>query len=538
MASNGKITREFFGLHIGHNGTFWPTVPLCGTWRSWDQVPSWHTQQPTQGVAPNFGTITATGINTDTSVDAAISHGAQPILTLGNTPAWASLSQITGAATTGLGNPTNTISAYSSGSNAPPQTLQDWIDYVTAVGTHFLGRVHHYEIWNEVNDPRFFSGTIGGLADSPSPGTIGYGPGSDMYNLVKAASIALKAIDPTIKIISPSMTGWPAATAQFPTLIHDLLPYIDIVAYHFYSGQSNSPASLRGCSPDWPIYPASQISQMSGFRERLAAVGVPDTMPIWNTEFGYVFTNGDGTAASDVASIPIPEGDWQCGLLMRSFLIGAASGIERCCWYTWDNTAMGMIEPTTLAAPGATATSVAYKACVGALQVLERWLIGRYVSDIVWDKTGNFFSVELTDDDGFVGRIVWNANYDPATYYPHSRYKYYARYELASAVPGGGQIYQSNAASLPVAMDPPSGDIIPNSISLVNGLASATPQNLTYSTTQTPDPYWIETNPPPVQTDRISYGLSHKQYAGYGVRTQKITNASITLWASPVLLIG
>ena len=540
MASNGPIQKNFFGMHVGNNGQYWPTIPIVGAWRSWDQIPAWPQQQPTSTGGYYFGAIPGTTANMNDTVNAAIANGAEPILTLGLCPPWAALSQVVGAGITGAGNPTNSYSAYASGTNSPPQNLQVWINYVTALGTHFLGRVTHYEIGNEVNDMAFFSGTIGGLNDSPSPGTTGYGPGSDMYNMVKAASIALKAIDPNIKILSPSFVG--AAFPQMIALVKDLVPYIDVISFHFYTGgtTTNDLATTGNYFPENYGANNSQYNQMQQIRGILSAGGIPSTLPIWNTEFGFAMANADGTAVPATFGLILPEGEWQCAYVMRSLIIAAACGIERNYWYTWDNNYMGMIEPSTKGV-GVLANQVVYKACVGALQAVQGWLIGRYVSDLMYDRGLQLWSCKLSDDNGFRGLLVWSTNTSPNTYTFPPGYKAWAKYKLQSQVLGGGGLFQSDAASLPLAIDPPMGGLIPNPVSLKETAHAAYPSyNAAYTTTSGLNTFGVVENPPPSNPFRVAYRVTHKQYSGYGVVTTPIPEAGgvTTMWFSPILLIA
>jgi len=50
------------------------------------------------------------------------------------------------------------------GAPARPPTYRNWRDYITAVAQRYKGSIRYYEIWNEPNDPTYYSGTVAQLA--------------------------------------------------------------------------------------------------------------------------------------------------------------------------------------------------------------------------------------------------------------------------------------------------------------------------------------------------------------------------------------
>lgn len=536
MASNGPITPQFFGFHCGgHNVNVWPTLPIFGSWRSLNQVPGWISQQPTQGIAPNFGDL-MDGTGTDSRVNAALAKGAEVILTLAYTPTWASLSNSIGKSITGSSNPTNVNSAFSFGSNSPPQNMQYWIDYVTAVGTYFLGRVHVYEIWNEVNDPGSFSGTIGGANDIPSAGLTGYAAtGSDIYQLTKTASIILKSIDPTVKIISPTMVG---GINSLVPLVRDLVPYIDIIGHHFYTSGAggNSGGNISGQFPGNELIAGSQYNDMMRIRKLLTYAGVPHTLPIWNTEFGFAFQNADSTGNTITPNVP--EGDYQVGFAMQSYLIAAACGVDRNYWYAWEAGDFALIEPST---GSAGPTNIVYKAAVLGLYTLKNWLIGRYVSDIIIDEGTNISMVQVTGPDGFSGLIMWN-NTSATVYYQLPKgYRSLIRFGLLSNTLGNNSVNGINAG--PPSQDIPLFDQLscPNPISLYEGHQYISNQtyNPNYSTTVLPNKYRNNIAIANTDSSRTQYATTHLEYSGWGLSTSTITpNEFVYLDFTPILLLA
>src|SRR5665213_2112879 len=167
---DGRVPRSLFGIHIHHlsTTTSWPTVPF-GTWRLWDAYVSWPWIEPAKSTW-NFSLL-------DRDIAIAEQHHVEILLPLGLTPAWAS-------ARPGEG------SAYSPGNAAPPADLNDWREYVRAVGIRYRNRVRYYEIWNEPNLKTFFSGTP-----------------PQMLQLSCEAYAILKQVDPAIQVLSPAATG-------------------------------------------------------------------------------------------------------------------------------------------------------------------------------------------------------------------------------------------------------------------------------------------------------------------------------------------
>jgi len=79
----------------------------------------------------------------------------------------------------------------------PPKDLNDWRRYVRTVVSHFKGRIHAWEIWNEPDHSMFLSLAPGWRKTR-----------AETYaELVKAAAEEAHAIDPAIKIVSGAITA-------------------------------------------------------------------------------------------------------------------------------------------------------------------------------------------------------------------------------------------------------------------------------------------------------------------------------------------
>ncbi|MGL4232148.1 MAG: PA14 domain-containing protein [Casimicrobium sp.] len=234
-----------------------------GTLRLWDAGVTWAKLEPEKGRF-DFTML-------DRFVSEAQSRGQEVILTLGQSPTWASA------------RPT-TLTYLGLGASAEPANLADWRDYVTAVASRYKGRIQYYEVWNEPNDTTFFSGTV-----------------NDAIALTREAKSALTAADPNAKLISapPYVVGW---LDQF--LAGGGGQYVDIIGYHVYADE-----------------PEQMARGLADIRLVLEERGVWGVKPLWNTE-GAV---GDRNTSEDVG----------VGFIARAYLINFIYGAERYAWYNW-----------------------------------------------------------------------------------------------------------------------------------------------------------------------------------------------------------
>lgn len=160
----------------------------------------------------------------DQIVALAEEHDMELIVRLSNPPAW----------TRAL---TDTVGTY-----APPDDVQDFADFVSAVVSRYQGRVRYYQLWNEPNIyPEW-----GDYAISPE----------DYFRLLKAGALAARAADPDVVIILGALAATINLQPADPppgNSLNDFLflqrlydagaaPYFDIVAvqgYGLYSGPTD-----------------------------------------------------------------------------------------------------------------------------------------------------------------------------------------------------------------------------------------------------------------------------------------------------------
>lgn len=334
------IPSTFWGMHIhflGRNDatkTPWPTVPV-GTLRLWDADVIWPRLEPNKGEW-HFEKL-------DTNVNLAEAHSVEILMTLGQSPTWASA------------RPAES-SPYNPGAAAEPANIEDWKDYVRIVATRYKGRIHYYEIWNEPNLSEFYSGTV-----------------DQMVRLAREAYTILKEVDPTVKVVSPSVTS---GTMGIPWLEQYFTKggatYADIIGYHFYVD---------------PSPPEAMVPIINNVRQVMQNYGVINK-PLWNTEAGWankskVFSS-DNEAAAYVA---------------RSYILNWPAGIDRFYWYAWDDhgVTLEMTEPDNKTLrPAAIAYNEVYK-----------WLVNAKVASCDQDSQSTWVA-QVTRDNGYKGFIIWN----------------------------------------------------------------------------------------------------------------------------------
>jgi hypothetical protein len=309
-------------------GVPWPTAKF-GTLRLWDTGTSWTSLEPQQDVW-NWQPL-------DIWVAAAEQHGVPDILlTLGQTPPWAST------------NPDD-VNYIGAGAPAPPTDNQYWRDYITAVAQRYKGRIRYYEIWNEPNDPTYYTGTVAELAE-----------------LTAEAYSIIKSVDPGNTVLSPA--------AYAPGYLNQLLEAgiaqnVDMIAYHFYE------------TP-----PEATASDIANVNLVMAANGV-SAIPLWATEGA----SGDNTTAPESLA---------AAYLVRKYLVHLAFGSIRFDWYAWGKATTFCVgteenDPRELTEAGR------------AFGILLNWLHGASLTGASIDASGTW-QIGLILAGGNHGLIVWN----------------------------------------------------------------------------------------------------------------------------------
>ena len=345
------IPGEYFGLHIHraerddgrHPETSWPAEPF-GSWRLWDAGVSWPALEPNRGQW-DFTVL-------DRYVTLAESAHVEILLPLGLSPAWASA------------RPTEP-SAYRPGYASEPRDTADWRVYVRTVASRYRGRIKAYEIWNEPNLPRFYSGTT-----------------TRIVQLTRMAHQELKGIDSSIVLVSPSATGR-QGIGWLDDFIHQGgTRWCDVIGFHAYVGQR-----------EWPEAMAELIWEVRRCLDRNGLMSVP----LWNTETGWQIT-GLSRDSVDVGADAVDGLDEEtaAAFVGRAMVLGWVAGADRFYWYAWDNARMGLV-----LTDGKTETPAAR-----AFGRVTRWLTGAVIESHKVNSK-RVHRVHLKLRDGRKGLIVW-----------------------------------------------------------------------------------------------------------------------------------
>lgn len=339
------IPPTLFGQHLHRvaSTTEWPSVPF-GTWRLWDASVAWPKLEPNSGEW-HFEIL-------DKYVELSQQHNVDLLLPLGLSPTWASA------------RPTES-SPYGLGNAAEPASIEDWKNYIRMVATRYKGKIRYYEIWNEVNIPGFYSGSI-----------------EMMVQLSKEAYQIIKAIDPTATVVSPSCVANDSRVEWFKEyLAKGGGTYADVISYHFY------------VSPNEPEAIIPFISKI----KKIIADNALGNKPLWNTESGWYIENHNSTVTGSGSFNKVLTDNEASAYVARSYVLNWASGVNRFYWYAWDNGNMGLIERDgkTIKPP-----AIAYGE-------IFSWLSGSKMTSCGANSQGTWV-VELVRQNGTKARIVWN----------------------------------------------------------------------------------------------------------------------------------
>jgi hypothetical protein len=339
-----SIPPTFFGMHIHHmlSGnepnppTPWPQVTVPA-WRLWDVRATWTDIEPAKGEW-KFQTL-------DNILELARDHNTEVQLTFGFTPKWASA------------RPTE-VSFYQPGGAAEPESLNDWSDFVRKVAVRYRGRIHIYEIWNEPNLNRYWSGSV-----------------AQMVEMTRQAHDIIKSVDPSAVIVSPSATGNGGVVWFSSFLRAGGGRYVDVIGYHFYV---------------FPAPPEAMVSLIQSVESIMRSNQIA-ARPLWDTEAGWAKPS------------PFPSGEMEAAYLARAFLLNWAAGVTRFYWYAWDN--HGWVSLHTTEADNVTLTPAGT-----AFAVIQGWLTGTVMNGCSQDSH-HTWTCQL-EDRGRNEWIVWNPDQD------------------------------------------------------------------------------------------------------------------------------
>jgi polysaccharide biosynthesis protein PslG len=217
---------------------------------------------------------------TDAAMRALIQRKINIVGVLGHPPGWA---------TPYGGDDANSFSFY-----AP--NPDRFAAYTYAVVSRYSRYVHHWEVWNEPDNPLFWK---------PAPDPQAYA------TLLMRASAAIHQADPSAKVLIGGVN--PFSTA-FLKQVADAGAWnsFDILAIHPY---------VDPATPE----EGNLVAAADGVRALATQLG---TKPLWVTEVGWA------SGASDHDPSGANTEQTQANLLVRAMLLLWRAGVERSFWYT------------------------------------------------------------------------------------------------------------------------------------------------------------------------------------------------------------
>jgi hypothetical protein len=304
-----SVSSRFFGAHVKYRANDQLTGLTVGTVRSHDMENGkarWQFIQPTSS--------TWDWADLDSWVNTHYAAGRDILFTLFGTPAWASARPTEEGA----------YGPYSLGIQAEPSDMTKWDAFCTAIATRYLGKIKYYEVWNE---PNYNNDGTGPTADGLSSKVFYFsGTFAKLSEMVRRANQAIKAVDPTAKIVSPPLTAWVAtAGGTAETYLTGMMAasdgatgtmknWVDIVGVHLY---------IAG----------NDITKLPGMIDRvkagMATAGI-SAKEIWDTESAPVAPDVSGMSAESAKLF-----------IVRSMIIQASKGIARTFYYQYDDPTMG-----------------------------------------------------------------------------------------------------------------------------------------------------------------------------------------------------
>jgi hypothetical protein len=230
------------------------------------------------------------------SVDQARARGINVILTVLDTPAWAS----------GSTDP-----------SVPPRNPADYGRLVGWLASQLRGRVAAYEIWNEPDATGFWKGTP-----------------AQYVGLLKAAYPTVKAGDPATKVVAGATVY---NNDAFLNAVYAAggRGYFDVWSTHPYMGKADAPPETPDDGNVWIL------DHVRAVRNLMVAKG-DGNKPIWFTEFGWSsHTTASGAPSWKLGVTATQQADY----LVRAMRFVAANHpyVQTMIWYNERNKATGDI---------------------------------------------------------------------------------------------------------------------------------------------------------------------------------------------------
>lgn len=319
------IAETYFNMHIlwGTTTLYWPQVRFH-SWRVITGDTHWFSLEPERGVW-KFGAL-------DNAISRAEAKGAEVLFTLGYPARWAA--------------DRRHVEDWTRGHALAPDNLTDWEIYLRQVVGRYKGRIKYYELMNE---PHFteVDGRWRSKRDFPV---------ATMVEMAQIASRVIKEVDPDAKLVSMSPSGMHDGVKRVDAFLRaGGGKYIDVLGFHFYAkGPENIPGLVNALR---------RVLRSNGYAH----------LPIWNTESGFYIDGPDKPhgKATRPPHHPLYSPELGAAVVSRALTLGAASGLKRFYWYSWD------IPTMALAYGRGRDINLAGRAYIKT----ERWLRGATIND-------------------------------------------------------------------------------------------------------------------------------------------------------------
>ncbi len=307
------------------------------------------------------------GVYNWTNLDPFITHAptdsngvAQVVITMGWTPGWAVANH------QHCFNTQNKVVACT----VPPDNMQDWVDFITALVSRYNGKVRphvkYYEIWNEANDPLFWT--------------------SDVPTLVGMAQLAYPIIksDPYAVVTTPSVI-WSQGISFLTSYLKDGgYLYADALTFHGYPSATGSKSQVPVPMPESAASTNAPVQTMLADFRAVADQNGMLGKPIGSTEGGWGVHG---------VSDPDMQMAWIAHYEIVQAGLAATDNVAFQTWFTWGQGNSGTIETTT---------GVPTKAG-NAYDVVLTWLTGQTPQPCT--TSGNIWSCQVGKN-----LIVWDAS--------------------------------------------------------------------------------------------------------------------------------
>lgn len=289
-AGSQPIQATYFNMHVRWGATtlHWP-IARFHSWRVITTETTWYSLEPEKGVW-KFDAL-------DRAIARAQDKNVEVLYTLGYPARW--------AADTGL------LREWNPGYALPPRNLADWEEYVRRVAGRYKGRIKYYELMNEPH----FTEVDGGWRSTRDF------PVATMVEMARIASRVIKQMDSEAKLVSMSPSGLLNGVRRVDAFLKaGGGKYIDVVGFHFYS---NNP---------------EQIAELVAELRKVIASYEQSHLEIWNTESGFYIDGPDkphGTGRKQ-GNETLYSPELGAAAVSRALTLGAAAGLRRFYWYSWD----------------------------------------------------------------------------------------------------------------------------------------------------------------------------------------------------------